>query len=145
MKGPSIHDGKMRDSREMEFLNVKYESLDHFSQGSYSKLRLENKISFTVALMILLRATTSIGVLTNQFYFIKNGYINGTFLIIILIALIIFTMNLFLQIVNDIESDNMTFIESYEGLMLKITQNPRLNFGFYIIAKVKFFISRFSV
>lgn len=138
MKGPSIGDN-IYDSREMDFLQVKYESLDHYSQGSYSKLRMENKTSVTVALMILLRATTSIGVLTNQYYYISNGYILGTFLLLLMVALIIFTMNLFLQIVNDMESDNITVIESYEALMLKLTDNPTVNFTFYIISKVGLF------
>jgi hypothetical protein len=113
-----------------------YLPLNVQSHGSYSKLRIQNKSGVFSSLLILLRATTSIGVLTNQFYFILNGYIYSPLIIILLMLAIGFCINKMLQICNHIESKNIHFIEHYEDIMMHLSISLNMKKFMYVFAKV---------
>lgn len=137
---------KENDSQAMDLLNISYQNLnDSESMGSYSRLRFENKASSFAVFLILLRAITGVGFLSTQYYFNSIGYILALLLIISSFILIAFCANLFLIVCNEIESGNTIFINSYEEVMLNLTQNKKTNTIMYYTTKLCLILFHFSI
>ena len=106
------------------------------SFGTYSRIRRENKSGVCSSLIILLRATTGLGLLTNQFYFILNGFILSPLIIITLFFCVGICISLMLSVCNDIEYKNEHIVERYEDIMMHLPLSNKLKKGLYMFTKV---------
>jgi amino acid permease len=137
---------KENDSQAMDGLNVPYLNMSGSdSMGSYTRLRFQNKASSFASFLILLRAITGIGFLSTQYYFNNIGYVLALLLILLSFILIGYCSTLFLQVCNQIESGNTIFINSYEEVMLNLSQNDKANKIMYYITKVCLALFHFSI
>lgn len=131
------------EAKTMEYFDLEedpdemHTPLSSNSMGSYMRMRMNNKSGVFTSILILLRAITSLGVMTNQFYFIMNGYFYSILIILLLMSAIGWSLTNYLQICNDIESKNVHFIERYEDIMLHLPIPPKLKNLLHGFTKVK--------
>lgn len=116
--------------------NQEFVPLNSGSIGTYSQIRLLNKSGICSSLLILLRATTGLGVLTNQFYFILNGFVLSPVIIITLLFFVGLCISLLLSVCNHIEAKNQDIIERYEDIIEHLPMPAGLKCGIYIFTKV---------
>ena len=123
--------------------NSPYQKLDietdlSSTLSEYDQVRLQNKNSTTKSVFTLVKVALGMGIIILPYLFSKNGYLQGTLIIIAVALNMYFASSLIIRIADDIESKNKAkTIQNFEEVALHLTGREKVNLTFFWFIKVE--------
>ena len=103
------------------------------SRSSYKETRQVYKNGFLMSTIIFFKSTISVGMMNNQRYYFSSGWGLGVFVSVMITLILGYTMNLLVDISNDIEKKNkLVEIDTFEEISLYVSKNERIKQILYI-------------
>lgn len=123
--------------------NSPYQKLDietdlSSTLSEYDQVRLQNKNSTTKSVFTLVKVVLGMGIIILPYLFSKNGYLQGTLIIIAVALNMYFASSLIIRIADDIESKNKAkTIQNFEEVALHLTGREKVNLTFFWFIKIE--------